>query len=329
YPGTEPGNDKPPIPQAEPIPDWSQASKAAITTKDIHVYGFATLFLIVSVFCVIRLWKLCAIRRHKTVSAVQFKTFLVASTLSFSVLRSIVLYSVGYGSRDNIPLLFGNMLWGIAFSCLAAAFSFLLVILMETTQFRSTLPCSTIQGHILTVSTIIYVIILITTDVILLYTTSIQVTLIVCRLFFVTWGATMMTGYFTVSYRINRNVSLVSTAESRSSQSPLKKLSALLSFCAMSGLILMAIQIYATFDVIFDLTAVESPAPWPWLALQTSLRVLEVLMCGLLMLISRGAEKQQRRHEQFDYQTAMDTRISASASELRINMINTTQSQNV
>ena len=309
-PGEPLATGEPPLlgePQAEPIPDWSDASLAAKITRDIHVFGFAAIFLLIAIFCLVRLCKLCALRRQRTVSAVHFKTFLVSSTLSFCSLRSFVLFSVGYGSRDNLPFLLGNILWGISFACLAAAFSLMLVILMETTQFRSHLPCSTMQGHILAISTAVYVVLLVTTDVVLLLTTSVQVTLIVCRLFFIIWGGIMMMGYFTVSWRLTRNL-FVSTAESRCTRetSPFKRLSALLSFCAFAGMILMAINVYAIFDVISDLEGAESPAAWPWLGLQTSLRTLEALMCALLMLISRGAERRQ---------TPSDTKIT-QASEI-------------
>ena len=296
--GEDPADE--PIPVAEPIPVWSDAGRKATVFRDIHVYGFATVFLIIAIVCLVRLWKLRQLRRKRPVSALTFKAFLVGSTLVFCLLRSFVLYTVGYGSRDNLPELLGSLLWGIGFACLAAAFSLMLVILIETTQFQTSLSCSTLQGHILGISTAVYVVILVGTDAVLLYTTSIQVTLIVCRLFFILWGGLIMTGYFMVSWRINRNASFSSSAPSsdfRCRSDPLRRLSVLLSLCGFCGMTLMAIQVYATFDVLSDLVAAESPKPWPWLALQTSLRLLEAAMCTLLLLMSRDAERQQQMNE--------------------------------
>ena len=121
-------------PWVEPSPNWIKALKKLKWLWELHVYGFAMLFVAVAFYSAV-----CLIASHKTIftrhrvhRAVMNLALLVAGFL-----RSLILFWDPYASSSDttdLQLLFCIISWGISTACITSSFSIMLLIFLETTK---------------------------------------------------------------------------------------------------------------------------------------------------------------------------------------------------
>ena len=118
----------------ESSPNWIEALKKLKWLWELHVYGFAMLFVAVAFYSAV-----CLIASHKTIftrhrvhRAVMNLALLVAGFL-----RSLILFWDPYASSSDttdLQLLFCIISWGISTACITSSFSIMLLIFLETTK---------------------------------------------------------------------------------------------------------------------------------------------------------------------------------------------------
>ncbi|GIY08830.1 uncharacterized protein CDAR_199281 [Caerostris darwini] len=114
-------------------PDWEQAVSELHWVWDLHVYGMASLFSVLSVLClltVLRLNSQLSERPHLS----SLNIFL--GVLAFS--RLVVLFADPYGSTQALPIVLLQVLWDLGYPCLVSAFALLQLSFVRMTQVKMT-----------------------------------------------------------------------------------------------------------------------------------------------------------------------------------------------
>ncbi|XP_038066831.1 proline-rich transmembrane protein 4-like [Patiria miniata] len=286
---------------------WQKTKDALGAGMEIHVYGFAVVYALTGVVSVARLHKLYTFRAGRLMSGFHFKMNMHISTLIFSLLRTVVLCLDPYGSRCRVLLLIIELLWSLAFPCLAVAFSLLLVVLMETTKLYPNLPCIIHRTWTLVASTALYTTVLVLKDVLhhFLITPAATTFNVLSLIIFGIWGLIMMLGYFFVARKIRNSLR---TSGSPIESEALRRFSSLLLACGSVGLLTIMMQVFSAVSE-YGLkappnAALASISPWAWWIVQSALRALESAMCCLLMLVASRTDN--KRHVQVAPGTTWD-----------------------
>ncbi|XP_022107552.1 proline-rich transmembrane protein 4-like [Acanthaster planci] len=298
-PGGQQGTPTTQTPRQECQQTWQTTTDILGAGLDIHVYGFAVVYALTGIVSMTRLRKLYTFRAGRLMSGFHFKMNMHISTLIFSVLRIIVLCLDPYGSRCRVVPLVIDLLWSLAFPCLAVAFSLLLLVLMETTKLYPNLPCIIHRTWTLVASTVLYTSVLVLKDVLhhFLITTAATAFKVLSLLIFALWGLIMMLGYFYVARKIRHSLR---TSGSPIESEALRRFSGLLLACGSVGLLTIMMQVLSAVSE-YGLkappeVALASISPWAWWFLQSAIRALESAMCCLLMLVASRTDN--KRHVQ-------------------------------
>ena len=121
-------------PWVEPSPNWIKALKKLKWLWELHVYGFAMLFVAVAFYSAV-----CLIASHKTIFTRQrvHRVVMNLALLVAGFLRSLILFWDPYASSSDttdLQLLFCIISWGISTACITSSFSIMLLIFLETTM---------------------------------------------------------------------------------------------------------------------------------------------------------------------------------------------------
>lgn len=280
---------------AEPSPNWLEAIKEWNWLWEVHIYGFGTIFVLITVFAMLYL-----IYSGKTTFSRQKLHLAVMNTALFTagVLRALILFWDAYASSNDttdLQLLVCIISWGISTACITSSLSIMLLIFLETTNISlgparlKNLPCL----MSITLANIFY---LIMSDLVVWFHPRAKVMIFICHVTFAIWGLTVSFGYLVAAIRMRRNLRsslgdmFFDRALDRDARR-IRRLFVLMCSASWLGVTKFSLSLYTAigeYGVFADIGYVKS---WPWFAVQSSLRTLESLICAFIFFISLNNRK--------------------------------------
>ena len=211
--------------------------------------------------------------------------------LVFGVSRAVYLMLDPYESRENgveDPKWLTLLLFGIAYPCLTSAFCLIHLAFLEVTKLR--VGPSRIQNvKLLSAVIVIHFIIVLAAESTSSIKPELNALLIVCQSFFILWGL-LLSGSFIYSGckvinhvnkvhdqldAIEKNERLRSKPKKKSCTTKVAKITLATSFL---GIAVCGLHFYSMSGVYGMYSKVVHPSPWPWLAFQSSFRLVELAM---------------------------------------------------
>ena len=275
----------------EPSPEWSSAIEEWGWMWFAHVYGFGSMFALMMLYAFFSLY-----RFRKTLFARQ-KVHL--RVMNFALMaagfgRCLALFWDPYASREStsvIQNLFLLTSWGIATACMTSAFSIMLLIFLETTKTKLGPP--KLRNLPLLVSiTVANIVYLILSDLVVWFYPKAKLMIFVCHVILAIWGLAIFVGYFVAGLRMWRN--LGPTLQSCSSNNQysirdmkkLKRLFVFMSVASVFGVCNFSVSLYVSIGEFGVFTAESYAKSWPWFAIHTAMRTMELLLSALVFLIA-------------------------------------------
>ena len=269
----EPELERSPETNPEPGPEWSTAFQAWGKAWDLHIYLFAVLYILIAVTSGVGLAD--DLLTNHGIKGLKLTLYLTFLFLGCS--RGIMLLVDPYNSQRVLDTTSSYITWSLGFPCVLTALGLLLLVFIEATSMEIAPPrfqkLSTALGIM-----VLNVIITLGTDVVFLLSQKIIALVIICHVYFVFFGGILTAGYFYVGYKLSCN-----SAASIYGDTGLQRLRILVFTTAVLNVLFIGIQLYSAFDFVLRS---DVPGAWSWYAVQTSLRALEVSMCGVMLLIA-------------------------------------------
>jgi len=272
---------------AEPGPDWPVARTIWGLAWELHWIGFGALFGLLALHSLLAL---ALVSKRKGFG--RKPLFIAINSLLFTLgaTRAVYLFLDPYESRENgveDPKWLTLLLFGIAYPCLTSAFCLIHLTFLEVTKMR--IASSKLQSlWFLSGVIIIHFIIVFTAETSSSIKPELDALLIVCQSFFILWGL-LLSGSFIYSgckliNRVENVQEQLSAFERRACQrnrqqkhstSKVAKITLGTSFL---GIAVCGLQFYSMLGVYGMYSTVVHPSPWPWLAFQSSFRLVEISM---------------------------------------------------
>lgn len=259
----------------EPRPEWATAIRTWGKAWDLHIYLFSVVYILIAVTSAVGLVDdVLAGHRIKGL-----KLALYLSLLFFCFSRAIILLVDPYSSSGTLDPFSAYITWSMGFPCVLTALGLLLLVFIDATDMTNVAPprfqkLSTALGV-----TVINAIIVVVTDIIFILIQKLFVLIIICHLYFVIFGVILTIGFFRVGFQLSSN-----SAASLYGDTGLQRLRFLVFITAVLNLLFIGIQVYSAV-LNFSLHS-DVPGAWPWYAVQTTLRALEVSMCVVMLFIA-------------------------------------------
>lgn len=259
----------------EPRPVWSAAIRTWGKTWDLHIYLFSVVYILIAVTSAVGLVDdVLAGHRIKGL-----KLALYLSLLFFCFSRAIILLVDPYSSSGTLDPFSAYIAWSMGFPCVLTALGLLLLVFIDATDMTNVTPprfqkLSTALGVM-----VINAIVVVVTDIIFLLIQKLFVLIIICHLYFVFFGVILTIGFFRVGFQLSSN-----SAASLYGDTGLQRLRFLVFITAVLNLLFIGTQVYSAV-LNFSLHS-DVPGAWPWYAVQTTLRALEVSMCVVMLFIA-------------------------------------------
>lgn len=287
----------------EPFPEWTEAIKKWEWMWSAHVYGFGSLFALLTLYASSSLYRFRkAIFARQKVHLRVMSFTLMAAGLG----RSLVLFWDPYTSSESSSAIQNLVVltsWGIATACMTSAFSIMLLIFLETTQTKLGPP--KLRNLPLLVSiTVANIVYLILSDLVVWFYRKAKVMIFVCHVTLAIWGLAIFVGYFVASVRMWRN--LGSTLQSCNSNNQysirdvkkLKRLFVFMSVASIFGVCNFSVSLYVSIGEFGVFTTNSYAKSWPWFAIQTAMRTMELLLSALVFLIAVESPKPCSKNSQ-------------------------------
>ncbi|XP_062597266.1 uncharacterized protein LOC134258724 [Saccostrea cucullata] len=280
YPEAEPEPE--PEGWPEPEPEWSLAIEEWGPAWPFHTYFFGCAFLVADILAICFLFRaIKGFNRHYKSS---LSGSLLAMLVMFCSLRFIYLIVDPYHTKKVFSRLAARLLWSLGSPFLLSSFSLVLLALIDTTKMSVGPPKFQKLPAILGF-TAAHVILVISTDLSVLFFPETDPLLVVCQGLFIVFGFLMCVGYLYVAVKIRSNLSASSHLPKDNSG-----ISRLIFTCYLSsviGFMIIATHIYAAssvFGVFSDVTFVDS---WSWWALQTLMRSEELAEVIVVICVAK------------------------------------------
>lgn len=279
-------NDKP---WPEPVPDWPEAKEIWKWGWPFHVYFFTVLYC----FVIFRgLYVL--LKQGKAFFRRMDHRFLMNTLLlAFGATRAVFLIWDPYGSNPDhskTELVICIITFGVGTACITSAFSYLLLIVLETT--RISLAPSKLQNQrfflgVWTVN-VLYVIV---SDLIVAHFHEAKLMILICQITFALWGLILALGYVLAAARLWRNLKASrQTAEFNpglaAESKKIARLVCLLCLGSICGVVMFSTIVYTALSDTGVYNESGLVRNGPWIAVQTLLRTCEVIMCFVIFVIA-------------------------------------------
>ena len=271
----------------EPKPDWDNNAQDTFGWLwPAHVYLFSVLFITLAMVTILALVLNFKYNRKKHF----VKNIMLCAVIVLSVSRSVILLVDPYLSsgRTSIWWTFGCVLvTGLGTTSLTASLAILLYITTISTRI-TTKSRQQHLGRVVCGITIANVAFFITSDVITMFWKDQgAIMLTVCQITFSCWGILVSTGFGTLTCKLRRNARATFeqakiNIRMRNEGTKLRKLGVLLGTLSATSALFFVIRIS---EAISGWTSKKYSDSWPWWAIQTSLRTLEVINAIVLLLV--------------------------------------------
>lgn len=262
----------------EPGPHWDEAYVTWKWAWELHVYGYATIFLSIGLYA----GYYVIANVYDGLKGKYLSVNLNGMVCVFGVTRAFVMYLDPYHQGDiihNTAVM--RVIWSIAGPCLTASDCLMILALIETTKISIAPP------KLQKASTNIFIIsfhfaIVITTDCVVSDHVEAKAMLLFCQIFFVTWASVLGTANFILGYKLDKQLF--------SHKSPKEKADKIYIYLiyasGAANYFMCSILIYSAFGVFGVYSDVQFVDAWSWWALQTLVRFSEILTCVLIFTVS-------------------------------------------
>lgn len=314
----------------EPVPNWPEAKRSWKWGWPFHVYFFTVLYCLVIVRALVVLFTQGkAFLRSKNHRFVMNSLLLV-----FGTLRVVFFVWDPYGSdpiHTETELVACIITFGIATACLTSAFSFLLLIVVESTRF-SLAPSRFQNPSFLAgvwVGNVLYVI---TSDLVVAHFHEAKVMILICQIAFALWGILIALGYIITAIRLWRNLR-ASRETARFDRGltregkKIERLVKLLCLASTCGTVLFFTFVYSALSDTGVYSNSDVVDIWPWLAVQTLVRACEAFMCLLIFLIAlrttnNSSGTNNNKVDRLEIKCMQETRLTTTVRSSRSNFAN-------
>ena len=273
---------------AEPGPDWSVARTMWGLAWGLHWIGFGVLFGLLAIHSFLALVLVnhkkgfCRKPLHMAINSLLF---------GLGATRAVYLMLDPYESRENgveDPKWLTLLLFGIAYPCLTSSFCLIHLAFLEVTKLKVG-PSRLQNAKFLSAVIIAHFIIVFTAETTSSIKPELDALLIVCQSFFILWGL-LLSGCFIYSgckviNRVGKVQQQLSTIEKderpqskpqqKSRTTKVAKITLATSFL---GIAVCGLHLYSMVGMYGMYSDIVHPSPWPWLAFQSSFRLVELAM---------------------------------------------------
>ena len=273
----------------EPAPNWYKAKKVWKWGWELHVYGFASLHIVVGLYTIFNIF----IQRNMYLKKKKLHAFFLnAMLLIFASARATVLFWDPYASEGSSRdlLLLCVILHGVALACVTSAFSVLLLILLDTTKLSLAPPRFQKLRFLIGVwaSHVLYIVV---SDVTVAFVISAKAMIFVCQMLYAIWGLVVSVGYAVAAYKIRKNLGSSRKTSQRNnnlSKESVKMhhLTILMCVASVGGFCLFIMSIYMAVSETGVFNKRRRVRIWPWFATQTLARFFELFMCAIIFIIA-------------------------------------------
>lgn len=275
----------------EPFPEWTVAIKKWGWMWFAHVYGFGSLFALLTLYAFSSLYRFrkALFARQKVHLRVMSFTLMAAG---FG--RSLALFWDPYTSSESSSAIQNLVVltsWGIATACMTSAFSIMLLIFLETTKTKLGPPKLRNLPLLvsITLSNIVY---LTMSDLVVWFYPEAKVMIFICHVIFAIWGLAISVGCFVAGFKMWRNLRSTLQAHTSVDQcslrdvKKLKRLFVFMSAASIFGACNFSVSLYISIGEFGVFTSESYAKSWPWFAIQTTMRMMELLLSALIFLIA-------------------------------------------
>ena len=292
---------------AEPGPDWPVARKIWGVTWELHWIGFGALFGLLAIHSLVAL---ALVTKRKGFGRKPLFIAINSLLVTLGFTRAVYLLLDPYESRENgveDPEWLTLLLFGIAYPCLTSAFCLIHLAFLEVTKLR--IASSKLQSlKFLSGVIVLHFIIVFTAETSSSIKPELDALLIVCQSFFILWGL-FLSGSFVYSgckviNRVENVQEQLSAIERRThpwnkqQKNSTTKVAKVTLGTSFLGIAVCGLQFYSMLGVYGMYSRVVHPSPWPWLAFQSSFRLVELAMaCTIAYSVMQpeGARKRKAR----------------------------------
>lgn len=262
----------------EPGPEWEKAFKLWKAAWPIHVYLFATAFLIIGVYA----GYYVVLNIYDGLGRKYLSVCLNAMVLLFGITRSFVLFFDPYHQGGLInAIFFMRLLWSIGGPCLTASDSLIILALVETSRVSVAPPIFQKFRTISIVIAVHFVLVIVTDTIVSMYMEA-KLMILLCQVFFSVWGITLGAGYVRLAYMLDKKL-----FSHKQEKDKADKIYIFLIYASgVANFFICGVMIYtmvSVFGVYTDITFVDA---WHWFTLQTLFRSGEVATCVLIFTVS-------------------------------------------
>lgn len=296
----EPGSSWP-----EPGPNWAEAKKSWGLAWELHIYPLGAIWTIAALYYII-FFVQSVLRRNSDGRKNGAFIMLSFQLIIHALTRCLLLFFNPYGSESSsqVALVAAITTWSLGTAGLTSAFGVLLLILLDATKLNIAPPKFQNLTVLIVITSLNFFFVLLG-DIVVAINNNAKHILFVCQLAFGLWGIAITAGYFVAATRTRHNLSatfqgLASQAKSTpGQQEESKTLRRLIIKCYVSsflGLCVFGLSLYSmTFGGSSVLSEQKEVDSWTWWALQTSFRLLELLMNLQIIVIALGTTRTAKR----------------------------------
>ncbi|KAK7114328.1 proline-rich transmembrane protein 3-like [Littorina saxatilis] len=271
----------------EPQPDWDKAKSEWNEAWPVHVYFFASAYLVVSVVAGYLLLTSLARPGGSRTSMNKTTIGLNAMIITFAATRALVLFVDPYFSEGAFPFVVTRLIWSLGIPGFTASFSIMLLILLDTTKLSLAPPRFQKVGTIVAIW-IVHVVVVTTTDLFMMYfgEGDVRPLLVFCHMLFVLYGALVSLGYGYVGVKMRGNLKASTQGHHEKKQDKkLRRLVVMTFLSSLVGISVSVVNVYMLFSQFGAYADVKFIQPWTFWGVHTCLRFLEVSACSLVLML--------------------------------------------
>ena len=273
---------------AEPGPDWPVAKRIWGLAWELHWIGLGVLFGLLAIHS---FFVLALLRQRKGFCRKPLFMAINSLLLVLGATRAIYLMLDPYESRENgieDPKWLTLLLFGIAYPCLTSSFCLIHLAFLEVTKLK-VVPTKLQSVRFLSAVILLHFVIVFTAETSSSMKPELNALLIVCQSFFMLWGLLLSGSFIYSGCKVINHVNKVhdqlnafektDCLQNNPKQKPCTtKVAKITLATSFLGISVCGLHFYSMIGVYGMYSDVVHPSPWPWLAFQSSFRLVELAM---------------------------------------------------